>query len=97
MDLAEFDHDRPPGGERGRVVEHDVGAGLAAVGEHELLERHVLDDVERADIEVPVPLLHRGVQVVDPVADVVQGVHQRPSSAPPPNCLSCSMVIRMNG
>src|SRR6185312_16863773 len=97
VDLAKLDHDRPPGGEGGRVVEYDDDVAGLAGGEHELLERDVLDNVERADVQVPAPLLHRGIQVVDPVPDVVQGVHQRPSSAPPPNCLSCSMVIRMNG
>jgi len=39
----------------------------------------VVDDLERADAEVGVPPLQRGVQVVDPVADVVQALHHRPS------------------
>jgi hypothetical protein len=98
--LTELEHDRAPGGEGSGMVENQVRAGLAAVEQRELLERHMPDDIERADIKLPLPLLARAVQVVDPVPDVVQCVHQRgprPSRAPPPNCLSCSMVIRMNG
>src|SRR5579859_630718 len=100
VDLVELDDGRTPGGERGRVVEHDVMVFLGADGQRELLERHVLDDVEGTDAQVALPLLHRGVQVIDPVADVVQARHRawsRPWSAPPPNCRSWSMVIRMNG
>jgi len=100
VDLVELDDDRSPGGEGGRVVEYHVVVSLTIGGQHELLERHVLDDVERADAQVPVPLPHRGVQVADPVADVVQAPHRawsRPCSAPPPNCRSWSMVMRMNG
>ena len=105
VDLVELDHDRAPRGEGGGVVEHDVAVGLVVDSQHELLEGHALDDLERPDAQVPVPPLHRGVQVVDPVPDVVQGPHQpagascwsRAWSAPPPNCRSWSMVIRMNG
>ena len=100
VDLAEFDDDRPPRGEGGGVVEHDVAVLAAVGGQDELLERHVLDDLKRADAEVLAPPCLRGGQVVDPVADVVQGPHglasagraspccSRPCSAPPPNCRS---------
>ena len=103
--LAEFHHDRPPGGEGGGVVKHHVVVLAAVYGQHERVEGHVLDDLERADAEVLFLLLHRGAQVVDPVADMVQGIHHRfcsrscsrPWSAPPPNWRSWSMVIPMNG
>src|SRR6266566_7321556 len=80
VDLAKFHHDRPPGGEGSRVVEHHVVVPLTADGQHELLERHVLDDLERADAEVLAPPRQRGVQVIDPVADVVQARHHRRSA-----------------
>ena len=38
------------------MVEYDVVVPLAVDDQDELLERHVLDDLERADAEV---LLHR--------------------------------------
>ena len=74
--LIEFHHHRSPGGEGGRVIEHDVIADVVAVGDGERIERHVLDDLERPDAELGLPARLRRGQVVDPVPDVVQPRHQ---------------------
>ena len=74
--LIEFHHHRPPGGEGGRVVEHDVTTVPVVVGQGERVERHVLDHLERADAELGLPAGPRRRQVIDPVADVMQARHQ---------------------
>ena len=73
--LAEFHDDRPPRGEGGRVVEDHVVVPLAVDEQDERVERHVVDDLERADVEVLAPPRQRGPEVVDPVADVVNYRH----------------------
>ena len=54
------------------MVEHDVAVPLVADGQDKLLERNVLDDLERPDAEALVPVPQRRVQVIDPVTDVMQ-------------------------
>jgi hypothetical protein len=46
VDLIEFHHDRTPGREGGRMVEHDTAVPRLAYGEDKLLERNVLDDLD---------------------------------------------------
>ena len=57
------------------MIEDHVFVPLAVDGQDERVERHVLDDLERADAEVLAPPVLRVAEVVDPVADVVNYRH----------------------
>ena len=70
---VQFQQHRAPGGERGAVVQP---GRLAA--EPEVAQVDVLQHPERAHPEHALRLRHRGVQIVGPVADVMQPAHQLP-------------------
>ena len=77
MHLIQFQQHGPPRRERRAVVER---GRLAA--EPEVAQVHVVQDLEGTDAEQPGGLGHGRVQVVGPVADVVQAPHCRVSRHP---------------